>query len=84
MKFAEMLEERNNIRARLEVYREVLIYLQEFVSTDNRPAKKSIEYSGAAKEFVPEYIIEEIVEDIDSKYVQPLTDQLTDIEQKEI
>lgn len=84
MKFIDLIEERNSVRARLEVYTEMSIFLQEFIATDSRPAKRAIEYQGSQKEYVPEYIIEEIIQTLDTEYIQPLTTQLNEIEQKDI
>jgi len=84
MKLSEFIDRRNSIRAKLEVFNELTIYLQEFISTDNRTAKKIIEYTSSQREFVPEYVIEDICNELNSTYIEPLTKELIELDQKEI
>lgn len=84
MKLSELIDKRNTLRSKLEVYNELNIYLQEFISTDNRPAKKVIEYSGSQREFVPEYVIEDIISDLVLNFIEPLTKELIEIDQKDV
>lgn len=84
MKLRELVETRDKLRYKLEVYRQLYIFLQEFVSTDNREAKKSITLEGSDTLFVPDYVIEEIITDIDTSYIQQLETEIKEIDERVI
>lgn len=82
MKLRELVETRDALRCKLEVYRQIYIFLQEFVSTDNREAKKSITLEGSDTLFVPDYVIEDIIADIDTNHVQQLEAEIKEIDER--
>ena len=84
MKLRELVEEINNLRYKLEVYRQIFIFLQEFVSTDSREAKKCIGLEGSDNQFVPDYIIEEIIGNIEQEYIRPLEEKTKELEERNI
>jgi len=84
MKLRELVEQIGNLKCKLEVYREIFIFLQEFISTDNREAKKSIGFEGFDSQFVPDYIIEEVIANIEQDYIRPLETQIKELEERTI
>jgi len=81
MKLREFIQQRDDTKFRLEVYRQIFIFLQEFISTDNREERKSIESEG---QFVPDYILEEIIEHIEKDHINDLEAKIKEFEEKTI
>lgn len=81
MKLREFIQQRDDTKFKLEVYRQIFIFLQEFIATDNREERKSIECEG---QFIPDYILEEIVEHIEKEHINDLEVKLQDFEEKVI
>jgi len=80
MKLREFIQQRNDAKFKLEVYRQIFIFLQEFIATDNREERKSIECEGIG--FVPDYILEEIIGHIERDHINDLEKTLQDFEEK--
>ncbi len=60
MNIKEFVLHLTNLKFELEVYKELSVFLSEFLRTDNRiEPKKAIEIDG---QFVPDYILEKILE----------------------
>jgi hypothetical protein len=83
MKLRELVEQVDNTKYKLEIYKEIYIFLQEFTSTDSREAKKVIALEGSDSKFVPISIIEEVIEDIEST-IKALETSIEELEEKEI
>lgn len=65
MNIKEFLVHLTDLKFEVEVYKEISVFLSEFLRTDNRDEpKKAIEIEG---QFVPDYILEKILEVIVKK-----------------
>ncbi len=65
MNIKEFLQNLSDFKFEVEVYKEISVFLSEFLRTDNRSEpKKAIEVDG---QFVPDYILEKVLEVIVEK-----------------
>jgi len=80
MTVKDLINKHTDLKCEIEVYREICIFLQDFLPTDSRKAKASIEIDG---QFVPDYILEKILNEMSDK-IEGLDKEIAECETKMI
>ena len=84
MKLRDLVEQRDNLKYKLEVYKQLFIFLQEFIATDSRDIKKFISIEGSEGQFVPDYVIEEVITNIEQEFIKKLEEQVLEMNERKI
>lgn len=81
---AEAFQNLQEVKQELAVWNELVDYLSQHVDWEVQPADKVITAEGCVVRHVPQDVIREIIQRLESDYVKPLMEKIQDLESVQV